>query len=298
MGPGMGARAADPAIKVATSGLAMVAGLNNTGYFEAMRLWAAAHRPRGDFPAHALNVHHYSQDAAKSVGVSPEDGDLAGRLGALCAYRDAALPGVEVWLSEFGYDTVGGSQRAPPIAHLPPQFVQGAWLLRSVLAIARAGGGCVQRAHMYMMADVDSKAAGRYASSGLIADGSYLGAPKQSWFHYSAMTSWLSEHVFVGDVAVPGGAMATCFRTPAGGFALVAWSPTSAAIELPGTALPIAGAACPVAAAGAAVQVVVPQAPLPRGNVTAAAAGADGTLVLTVTEMPTLVLPAAARPRA
>jgi hypothetical protein len=100
MGAGMGILAADPTMRVATSGLA---GFDTAAdYFETMRLWSVAHRPAGDFPAHALNVHHYSQNAAATAGISPEDDRLAEKLAALCAYRDAALPGKQVWLSEFG----------------------------------------------------------------------------------------------------------------------------------------------------------------------------------------------------
>lgn len=100
MGPGIGILTADPTMRVVTSGLA---GFDTAAdYFETMRLWSAVHRPKGDFPAHALNVHHYSQNAAATSGISPEEDGLVTKLEALCAYRDGALPGKEIWLSEFG----------------------------------------------------------------------------------------------------------------------------------------------------------------------------------------------------
>ena len=75
MGPGMGALAADPTMRVATSGLA---GFGTAAdYFETMRLWSAVYRPRGDFPAHALQVHHYCQNEAGTIGISPEEDALA-----------------------------------------------------------------------------------------------------------------------------------------------------------------------------------------------------------------------------
>ena len=59
LGPGYGARTADPNIKVAMSGLqsqTLPAGIM-LDYIKAMHYWAQGHRPNGDFPAQALNVH-------------------------------------------------------------------------------------------------------------------------------------------------------------------------------------------------------------------------------------------------
>ena len=50
----------------------------------------------------------YCQNAAGYAAVSPEDCDIAGIVGSFCAWRDANRPGLEVWLSEFGYDTASG----------------------------------------------------------------------------------------------------------------------------------------------------------------------------------------------
>ena len=47
----------------------------------------------------------YCQNAGGNYGISPEDCGLSSTVSALCAWRDANVPGLEVWLSEFGYDT-------------------------------------------------------------------------------------------------------------------------------------------------------------------------------------------------
>ena len=59
LGPGYGARTADPSIKVAMSGLSAQTGIIgiNFDYLEAMHLWVLHNRPNRDFPAQAINVH-------------------------------------------------------------------------------------------------------------------------------------------------------------------------------------------------------------------------------------------------
>ena len=110
MGPGVGVKAADPAMRLALGGLA---GLD-LGYLKAMKRWSDAHRD-GSFPADALNLHHYSSTAGEqgftkeTVALSPEADHLKEKMEAIVAWRDKELPGKAVWLTEFGYDTHPGS---------------------------------------------------------------------------------------------------------------------------------------------------------------------------------------------
>ena len=57
LGPGYGARTADPGMKVAMSGLQSTGPRAMLDYVKSINYWAQAHRPSGDFPAQAINVH-------------------------------------------------------------------------------------------------------------------------------------------------------------------------------------------------------------------------------------------------
>ena len=53
---------------------------------------------------------------------------------------------------------------APAYASYDAEAVQGMWLVRSYLYMARAG---IDRAHMFMLADVTDGGGGKFESSGL-----------------------------------------------------------------------------------------------------------------------------------
>ena len=304
MGPAMGAKAADASFPVIHSGLAGVALAPD--YFEGVRLWASAFRPKQDFPADVLNVHAYCRNPQGTAGVAPEACPLEADLARLCAYRDASLPSVPIWLTEYGYDTVGGPSHAPPIGAASSQEVQGQWLLRLVLLLERlpspgSGGACVSRSHMYMLADVESTSGGVFATSGLLASPAFAFASKPSWWFYRAVFAALANATYAGMVAVPGapaGVMAQCFtfRGAGGGYSLVVWSGTATGVSLPGTAVPVATAACPVAAPGASLlTLITPSVGAAEGNrtvVPVAGLGAAATALLTVTELPVILMAA------
>jgi len=307
LGAGRGARAADPSFRVVMTGLSWPGSARTAiDYVDSVRSWAAANRADGAFPADVVNMHIYCRNAAGTVGVSPEDCGLADTLSQLCAYRDAALPRAELWLSEFGYDTSAPSpQLAPPIGAQGSDVTQAQWLVRSVLAIAQAGaggaggaGGCVQRAHMYMLGDVDSAGSGVFATSGLMTAPDY--SPKLSFFHYSAFLARLGDATPAGPLgaaALPAGVAGLCFDLGGGARAAVLWLPSSSGAARPAR-VAVAGAAagaCAVARGGdAAVRLVAPQRGVIAGNETALPVAADGTAQLTVTETPVILLPAAA----
>jgi hypothetical protein len=145
-----------------------LAGLD-LNYIKAMKAWADWNRD-GDFPADVLNVHSYSNNiggqGASRIGISPEADRLKDRLKELVDYRNRYLPGKELWLSEFGYDTHPASvQRAPAIGATSEEEVQARWLARSFLAIAAAG---FDRAAQYMLRDVSPESTTKYDTSGLV----------------------------------------------------------------------------------------------------------------------------------
>lgn len=194
MGNKVGVKNADPNFKLVMGGLA---GLN-LDYLKAMKLWSDYNRSTG-FPADVLNFHHYSNDSPSkfqtpNTGISPEANSLKAKLQKLVAYRDKWLPGKEIWLSEFGYDTHPNSpQGAPAIGPYDEKEVQAQWLVRSFLEIAASG---IDRAMMYMSRDVNAGNDRKYSSSGLTREKWNQHQPKKSFYYHSTFRNILKNYRF------------------------------------------------------------------------------------------------------
>ena len=195
MGRGFGVKNADAQAKLVMGGLA---GLN-LDFVRTMKAWADVYRG-GSFPCDVLNFHHYSNSGGEQskgqVGISPEADGLRGKVAALVDYCRHALPGKEVWVTEFGYDTNPRSpQRAPVIGGYSAEEVQGQWLVRSYLALAAAN---VDRAAMFMLRDVDADDATQFSSSGLVT-GKGKWEPKASWYYIHTLRDRLAGMRFAGE---------------------------------------------------------------------------------------------------
>jgi uncharacterized protein YgiB involved in biofilm formation len=185
-------KTADPTIKMVMAGLASL----NLEYVRCMKLWSDFNRQTG-FPADVLNFHHYSGNGTH--GISPEDDSLKYKLRSMVNFRDTCLPGKEIWLSEFGYDTNPMSgQAATAIDTNDIYEVQGQWLLRSYLEAIAAG---IDKAFIYMLRDVDATNPIRYSSSGLTTETWNGHQPKKSWFYVSTMKSQLKGLRFANEIA-------------------------------------------------------------------------------------------------
>ncbi|AEV33858.1 hypothetical protein Oweho_2900 [Owenweeksia hongkongensis DSM 17368] len=199
MGDGYGAKNADPNIQFVMGGLTIL-GLE---YIRAMKLWSDTHRTTG-FPADVLNFHHYSnssggQDQPMKGGISPEDDSLKYKLNEIVEYRDRYLPGKEIWLSEFGYDTNPNSpQGARAIGQNDVYEVQAQWLIRSYLEMAAAG---IDRAHVYFFADLNALNPNKFNSSGLVNEKWNGYQPKTSWYYIYAMKKALKGYRFGQEIA-------------------------------------------------------------------------------------------------
>ncbi len=242
MGRTVGIRNADPGMRLVMGGLARP----EIEYLKAMKLWADFHRG-GDFPADVVNLHHYSNDAGgqggrPTVGVSPEADGLRERFQRVVEWRDRFLPGKEVWVSEFGYDTNPKStQHAPAIGTADAQEVQGQWIVRSFLALAAAG---VDRAQVYMLRDVDANSTVQYDSSGLTSEkGKHV--PKRTWHYVAALRHILRGTRFESEV--PSGdanVRVYLFRSDDASARRVyaVWCPTSSQSQVSGFSLDLSNA--------------------------------------------------------
>ncbi|MBQ3589740.1 MAG: hypothetical protein II980_04730, partial [Clostridia bacterium] len=105
------------------------------------------------------------------VGVSPEQYGLVDAMSGLVEFRDKYYPDVEVWITEFGWDT-NQSYETMTSAHAYADYsgreVQAMWLARAYLLLAASG---VDKATMYMVEDGtdDRTAVGKYGTCGIFA---------------------------------------------------------------------------------------------------------------------------------
>ncbi len=193
----LGVQNADPGAKLVMAGLAKP----DLNYVKAMKLWGDYHRD-GDMPVDVINVHHYCNDgntqSSGNVGISPEADDLKRLMEEFVEYRDRYLPGKEVWITEFGYDTHPQSvQRAPSIGNTSQEEIQAQWLVRSYLALAAAG---VDKAAMYMLRDVDPNSSTKFNTSGLCASKSNNWEPKPSWYYVYTLKNRLKNMQYTTEI--------------------------------------------------------------------------------------------------
>ncbi len=281
MGKTFGVKNADPQAKLVMGGLA---GLS-LDYVKTMKAWAEVHR-NGSFPADVINFHHYSNDGGEQQlgkgGISPEAGTLRERMAALVDYCHRNLPGKEVWVTEFGYDTnLMSPQRAPAIGSYSQEEVQGQWLVRSYLALAAAG---VDRAVMYMLRDVNAADATQFSSSGLTSSMNTGWKPKPSWFYVHTLHDRLAGMRFAEDTP-SGNARVKVYRFAGAskpGGAYVIWCPTSDGTTVPSYTLTLSGktaTASRVTLTAGQVSGLTDPLPIPKQSVT-----------LAVSERPIIVL--------
>lgn len=194
-----GVKNADPSIKLVMGGLAY----RNLDYIKKMNNWFIHNRPDKRFAVDVINVHLYGWlDESRTwrgggPAISPEASDFKGKMKPWVNFRDQFLPNVEVWVSEFGWDTNPQSPLCPPaIGPFDAEEVQAQWLVRAYLALAAAG---VDRAQMYMLRDVDPNSATWYSTCGLVGPkGSWH--PKKSWYYVSTLKNTLQNMVYAGEV--------------------------------------------------------------------------------------------------
>ena len=191
LGTTVGLKNADSTAQLVMGGLAAL----NFDYVRAMKFWADHHRG-GSFPADVLNFHHYSnyKNGDERYTISPEADSLQARLEVLVRYRDQYLPGRELWLTEFGYDTNPASpQGAPAIGNYTSEEVQGMWIVRSLLAAAAAG---FDRTALYMLRDVKDGDSFMYNTSGITNSKHSNWQPKPAWYYLKTFAQGLKGMQF------------------------------------------------------------------------------------------------------
>ncbi len=285
LGKTFGVKQADPNMRMVMGGLsgkypttAWPASI--TSYLDGVRTWAQTNRA-GSFPADVLNVHHYSF-GANSAAVSPEDDGVEAAMKQVVAYRDQNLPGKEVWITEFGYDTDASSPlHAPAIGSSSAEIVQGQWLVRTYLSLLAAK---MDRAFMYILRDDCSTppCSTQFSTAGLTTvKGQWT--PKPSYYFLATFRSRLGSMVWQGEPATGNAnVMMATFAEPSGaGGAYVVWAPTSNGTTVPGYSLDVGGATT-------VTQVALADQKLTGVETTLSPSG--GKVSVDVSESPVLVL--------
>ena len=298
LGPGFGLKTADPNAKLVLAGLSgsgkssdLIS--NVTTYLDGMRAWAADHR-NGSFPVDVLNVHDYCfgpdafDDPDPRPGLSPEACGLGAQMQRLVAYRDQFLPGKEIWLTEFGYDTADHSRlRAPSISNFSAEVVQGQWLLRSFLALFESG---IDRAFLYVSRDDCTGDVGKcpklnqqFSTAGILSEkGSE--APKAAWYFLATFRARLASFSYAGraGTSTDSVSIARFYDAAANRGAYVVWSPTSDGSAAPGYHLPLPAGVTPTA-------VITLDSASVTGHSAAPLTATDG-ITIDVSETPLIVL--------
>ena len=202
----LGGKNADSNIKLALAG---VSGVSNE-YIMALCYWMKANREDGSVAFDAFNVHHYMSKAIELpngstayVGISPEEGNLAGILTDLIGIRDKYYPEKEIWITEFGWDT-NQSYATSTSSHAYGEYtgrqVQAMWLTRAYLLLSGIG---IDKADMYMAHDtgVEATSVGKYNTCGVIAyeydeNGNAVQVKKDSFYYIYTLKNTLGGYRF------------------------------------------------------------------------------------------------------
>lgn len=230
MGPGFGVKAADPTIKFSFGGLAEL----SLSYIQAMKLWSDHYR-NGSFPADVINVHHYCNTRGKqhskedAYGISPEADHMKEKLEKLVHWRNEHLPHVELWLTEFGWDTDETTYQSAAFGHklypgkIMMDEIQGQWLVRAFLIGSAAG---FERLQMFLANDLRNYPHGVYGSCGFITIDDEF---KPSWYYVKTLKTALTGMLFY-DEYPSGNETVWIYRychPETGKGAYVLWCPTS-----------------------------------------------------------------------
>jgi len=169
LGKNAGVKTADPSMKVVMGGLSNP----DVNYVIKMIEWCKKNRGyKADGSVNlcfdVINYHLYNNDYVQgkgyTVGKAPELSAAAKTADAFVAMAKKYANGMEVWITESGYDLNPGSpQRAIPIGHKSARITQADWMLRSALLYVRHG---LKRSFFYMLDDVDPKSTIQYSSGG------------------------------------------------------------------------------------------------------------------------------------
>ena len=173
MGPGVGAKNADPNMKVVMAGLSFA----KPDYVRGMIDWCKEFRGyKADGSVNlcwdVVNYHLYAdngnstQSGNSTRGAAPEVSSAGKTAKDFVQMAHEYLNDMPVWITELGYDLNQGSPlKAIPIGNKSEYITQADWALRSTLMYNRLG---IERSFFYEVYDDNFANPIQFGSSGLI----------------------------------------------------------------------------------------------------------------------------------
>jgi hypothetical protein len=240
LGASAGIKQADPSIRLVLTGIPLL----SLHYLKAIRLWSCAFR-KDSFPADAIGLCRFCStgdgDGDQSHhGISPEADNLKARLQELVRWRNRELPGKEIWLTEFGWDTRDDSPCSATGHTQYPESagtleLQALWLVRAYLAGSAAG---IER--MFMPRLRDGTGSDPLSSSGIL---DIHGNPKKSWYYVSSLGNVLKGMYFRREIMSgdPDVWIYQYMSPDSSRSVLVMWCPTSDGTEVKNYKLSLEG---------------------------------------------------------
>ncbi|MBY0426823.1 MAG: hypothetical protein K2Q22_14400, partial [Cytophagales bacterium] len=220
LGPDAGMKNADPNAQMAMAGLTQL----DTNYIKAMKLWSDVHR-NGSFPADILNFH-YCPENPEGTALSPESDHMKEKFTSLLKFCEGKLPGKEVWVTEFGYDTNEGSPRkCPAISPYTREEVQAQWLVRAALEASAVPG--LRHFMIYMLRNVRDDGGQQFQTCGLTSSEPTHHIPKPSWYFVSSTKKILTNSHFHKDMSVSRVRVYSYINNESGVQTLAVWSPSA-----------------------------------------------------------------------
>ncbi len=136
----------------------------------------------GRIPFDVINIHTYCTDQKDGYSPEHENYGLEKKLGEFMTWCNNTLPGMPVWLTEFGWDTYSEQERHSYV--YAPLQQQANYILRSYLIALEMG---FQKAFLFMDKDPNSNNTLQYSSSGLITDQNSGLQKKISYYYLATM---------------------------------------------------------------------------------------------------------------
>ena len=180
--PLLGIKSVDSTAMHVLAGLAK----NNTTYIQ--KILAASN---GRVPFDIINIHTYCTDNKDGYSPENENFGLEKNLSEFTEWCKTTLPGIPVWLTEFGWDTyMNGNSHSYVYA---PEEEQANYLIRSYFISLKMG---FEKAFMFMDKDPNSTNTLQYSSSGIITDQASGLSKKPSFYYLATVQNLLGEAVF------------------------------------------------------------------------------------------------------
>ena len=227
MGFGTGVKCSDETMKVVLAGSSAI----DTVWLSDILTWCAQNRGAWPVPFDVINLHHYS-NAGNSLsnpypnltgpGVCPEQDYFRERIAGAVAWRNTHMPGKELWITEFGWDTdLGSPQRCEEIPDYDQEDVQAQWVVRGYLDAIAAG---VDGIYLYCLANEPSNA-GLFAASGVTSSEGTGFVVKKSYLAVERLVAHLNGYTYAGDYSTSD-VRKYKFINDSGAVKFTVWSPT------------------------------------------------------------------------